>query len=747
MNYVTPRLSLPGIQPPPRDPKQTKARLGSGPQNLCSPVSICGCLEFLRLRPCFLALSALLFAFLCLPLTQAADFYVATDGSDSNPGTIDQPFATLNGARTAIRALSHPLSSSVTVWIRGGRYYLQSAFALSGSQDSGTPTAPVVYKNYPNETPYVIGGVVVTNFQAVTDPTILARLTMSAQANVLVADLTAQAITNLGMMTNHGYCHHDGDQAEKPFQSELLFQDHSMQLARYPNGTNWLKLAAPTTTNSFAYIGTNPTTWADLSDVWAHGYWNYDYSDSLERVISINTTNKIVTLQYPAAMYNAYRAGQRFYFFNVLEELDSSGEYYIDRTYGKIYFWPPNTITNGACIVSTATNLVTLTSVSNVAFSGITFEAGKSILVLVSQGQSNLVTSCFLRGGSADGVKIIASPGSCVSHCAITDMGERAVWIYGSGTRNNLVSGNNSIAYNTISNVSRLCRGNKNAIEASHTYYLVSENVVGVYIGYNLIHDLPHQAIALYGNNHLVEHNEIYRVCTETADAGAIYSGFDWTFRGTTIRYNYLHDINIGGGATDYTGVIGIYADAAWSGVAIYGNIFCAVDHGVFINGGRDNTIQNNIFVNCSNPPVSMPAYSILVGQWAAKSGYATETNSVLWARLRVMPYQTPPWSDQYPALVTIATNHPGLALSNVISGNISYRNSTWISWADNANTNATVMNNFTNGDPLFVDYANRNFGLLTNSPVWDLGFQSLPTIGFSPQLLPASGLYNLRPR
>ena len=773
MNYATPRLSLPGIQPPHRDPKQSEDRLESGPQNLCSSVSTCGCLEFLRLRPCFLALSALIFAFFFVPQADAADFYVATDGSDSNPGTIDQPFATLNGARTAIRALSHPLSSSVTVWIRGGRYYLQSAFALSGSRDSGTPTAPVVYQNYPDETPYIIGGVVVTNFQAVTDPTILARLTTPAQANALVADLAAQAITNLGVMTNHGYGHHDYDQAEKPFQSELLFQDQSMQLARWPNAlttnprTNWLRIASSLTTNSFTYGSvTNPTVWAEVTNAWVQGFWGYDYADSWERVTAIATNNvggvwsNTVSLNWPGAygsQYNnpnSYKKGQRFFFFNILEELDSPGEYYIDRTNGKLYFWPPTTITDGSCIVSITTNIVTLTSVSNITFSGITFEAGKSALLQISGGQSNLVTYCNLQGGSADGIKILNSVGTGVSSCSLFDLGERGVWIYGSGDRANLIPGGNFVTYNTLYDVSRLCIGNKNAIDTMHTYYMVPQNVVGIYIAHNLMRDMPHQAITLFGNNNLIEYNEIYNVCNETADAGAIYAGANPTFRGNVIRYNYIHDIHMGAGASDYSGVFGIYADAAWSGTIMLGNIIRNVDHGIFVNGGSDNTIQNNIFVDITNSiPAKLAPFSVYVNQSALYNGF-TNTTGTYWNRLTNIPYQNALWSNAYPTLATI-TNGPSsapninfcYATNNVIAANISYNNTTWIKWSDNANTNATVTNNFTNGDPLFVDYAHRNFGLLTDSPVWDLGFQSLPTTGFGPRLLPASGLQNARPR
>ena len=260
----------------------------------------------------------------------ARDFYVATNGNDSNLGTIDQPFATLERGRDAIRTLKQagPLpTGAITVWLRGGRYMRQSPFTLGvygspvAGSDSGTPTSPVAYQAYPGETPIIIGGMSVTGFQSVTDPTILARLTATAKTNVLVANLTAQAITNIIPLARHGM----GLYSPWIGQNELFFQDQPMQLARWPN-SNWLTIAsspAPAT-NYFGYTGSNPSTWASLSDVWVDGYWCWDWADEFDRVSSIDTTNHVVYITPPASRYG-YAVKQRFYFLNVLEELDSPG--------------------------------------------------------------------------------------------------------------------------------------------------------------------------------------------------------------------------------------------------------------------------------------------------------------------------------------------------------------------------------------------------------------------------------------
>jgi MYXO-CTERM domain-containing protein len=81
---------------------------------------------------------------------RATEYYVATDGNDSNPGTMAQPWATLQkGANTAV--------AGDTVWIRGGTYKVTTPatagaginFTKSGTSD----TARIKYWAYQGEVP------------------------------------------------------------------------------------------------------------------------------------------------------------------------------------------------------------------------------------------------------------------------------------------------------------------------------------------------------------------------------------------------------------------------------------------------------------------------------------------------------------------------------------------------------------------------------------------------------------------
>ena len=51
-----------------------------------------------------------------------ATFYVAPGGSDANPGTEAKPFATIEKARQAVRAVNKDMTGDIVVVLRGGTY-------------------------------------------------------------------------------------------------------------------------------------------------------------------------------------------------------------------------------------------------------------------------------------------------------------------------------------------------------------------------------------------------------------------------------------------------------------------------------------------------------------------------------------------------------------------------------------------------------------------------------------------------
>src|SRR5665213_1119896 len=101
--------------------------------------------------------------------TKSADFYVATNGNDSWPGTAAEPFGTLERAQSAVRTLkTHVSGRTIRVLIHKGAYYLPSTWTFTSS-DSGTASTPILYANYPGETPVISGGEVLKSWYSIAN--------------------------------------------------------------------------------------------------------------------------------------------------------------------------------------------------------------------------------------------------------------------------------------------------------------------------------------------------------------------------------------------------------------------------------------------------------------------------------------------------------------------------------------------------------------------------------------------------
>ncbi|MGW8256452.1 MAG: hypothetical protein ACWGMZ_03100, partial [Thermoguttaceae bacterium] len=120
-----------------------------------------------------LLIAALTFAWTCsaFPLHAAivTRFYVATNGKDSNPGTEQQPFATLQRARDAVRAkIQSGLKSDVLVLVRGGTYRLTKPLVF-GPEDSATAEHSITYSAVMGERPVLSGGIAISGWQTQGD--------------------------------------------------------------------------------------------------------------------------------------------------------------------------------------------------------------------------------------------------------------------------------------------------------------------------------------------------------------------------------------------------------------------------------------------------------------------------------------------------------------------------------------------------------------------------------------------------
>jgi hypothetical protein len=105
---------------------------------------------------------------------QARTFFVSPAGNDGSPGSKAKPFATLSRAQAAARQAKG--SSPVTIYLRGGAYYLPETLVFI-PEDSGTANAPVTWRPWRDEQPVISGGAKLElRWEAVRDGILKARV-------------------------------------------------------------------------------------------------------------------------------------------------------------------------------------------------------------------------------------------------------------------------------------------------------------------------------------------------------------------------------------------------------------------------------------------------------------------------------------------------------------------------------------------------------------------------------------------
>lgn len=602
----------------------------------------------------------------------ALDLYVSPTGNDTNSGAMNAPFATIERARDEIRAVRSTLGAGdIVVHILEGEYRITESIVFA-AEDSGTADNPVIYRG---EGKAVLTGGITLDTQNAANPQgeAASRIDSGAVPHIQVFDLTALGLTaaDWGKLYATGFVniapYYDGDHAG-PQACELFYGGERMTVARYPNaggmlGVNpisqgqpgairsdnnktWDEIRNPEAGTIELDSKTNDVVknWKNIEDVWLFGYFYYDWADMTTPVKTYDPATGYVTPLY--ASYYGYAPTGRFYLFNALEALDVPGEWYLDRESGLLYVYlPEGNAASELTLSLTTDDLICINDAERITFEGLTlcYTRGNGI---TSVGDDITVKNCTVTGIASAGVSMNGFRNT-VADCEISRIGVHAI-VFDGGDRITLTPSGNAARNNHIHDWA----------EVQRTYaYAVLLNGVGVAVANNEMHSAPHTAIWQYGNSHLIEYNEIYNVLTESDDAGAIFCGRDWTVYGTVIRYNYFHDIksNVNG---PVGGPFAIYFDDGVSGQTVYGNIFENVTAGVFVNGGRDCSITNNIFINVER---KMIWYSDIV-----RAGFLDNTHWyacvqdpdwTLWVNLRKMPYQGEIWSAHYPKLAAVTTD------------------------------------------------------------------------------------------
>ncbi|MFC0401438.1 right-handed parallel beta-helix repeat-containing protein [Paraburkholderia rhizosphaerae] len=491
------------------------------------------------------------------------------------------------------------------------------------------------------------GAKIVRGFHAPgANDTAAARLPAAARGHVLVAKLADSGIDDAGTFERQGF----GIRVT-PAPLELFYRGEPQTLARWPNQGFATIASLPDGEKGtrFTVAGAPLDALKAEPELRAMGYWARDWADTTLPVEAVDPSSSTVTLAAPAPTFGM-KTGQRMRFENALSQLDQPGEWYLDRASMTLYFWPPAPLHDGDVEASVSNQLLVATIASNLTIHDLGFEDTRGNAIEIHSGLNVVIEHATVRNAGSVAVWSTAS-NSHYRFMNVSNTGEGGFVVF-AGNRQTLAAGDVSIEDSVIHDYALRSRAYRPAISLSG---------VGDRIERNHIYNGPHAAIIFNGNDHVISGNEVDHVAREAGDTGALYTGRDWTARGTMIEGNFLHDI---GSAAQPQATMGIYLDDQAGGTTIRRNVFSKVNQAIFIGGGRDNVVEDNLFVNCT------PAIYIDSRGLSWQKGLADDPNGQLRRQLAVVNFNRPPYSTRYPSLASVLADAPGAPKGNVLRRN-----------------------------------------------------------------------------
>ena len=556
--------------------------------------------------------------------------YVAPDGDDANPGTLDKPLKTVAKARDMVRTKNSAMTADMTVYLRAGTYPQTTTLTFANA-DSGTGGFYVKYMAYPGERPLITGGKAITGWK-VSDAT----------NNIYSADAGTTAFRQLYV---------NGVKAIRARSPNMLA--NNVPDFNRPSGLD-------KTANNVQVPSSVVGDWKNLTKVEMH--INIAWGDSTLRVASITTTGSTAYVKFqspespmvfvrpnPRMDQVGWGSGRAYYFENALEFLDQAGEWYLDETANTVYYKPRTgeDMTKATVIAPMVETIVSLqgTSTSDQAsylwFQGLTFahstfmRPSESGFLDAQAGQYNLTSDANNNqtvGRPPAGVSVTNANHIHFERNLFTQMGATGLDFI-SGTHDDMIIGNAftdiagngfsigkftanetteyHVAYNPTDK-NEICTRDTfkdNYVNRVTTEFFGGVGIAGGYPAYvdiehNEVSHTNYTAISVgYGwtssptamTNNKINYNNIHDVIEILTDGASIYT---LSNQGTSdeMQYNYIHDYACSKWA-DY-GCAGLYLDEQTSGYTVAHNVM--VNCPTSIN--RNQNGQDTVTDNSSNP-------------------------------------------------------------------------------------------------------------------------------------------------
>jgi hypothetical protein len=583
-------------------------------------------------------------------VAQDAQIHIATHGSDSNTGTAQRPFASLDRARREVRKIKQRGPGPITVWVHARAYYLEAPL-IFGPEDSGTAEVPITYSAHEGEMVTISGGRRLTcNWNPYKD-------------EIMVCSLPEIAQRQLGF-------------------TQLFINGRRQIRARYPHydavnplvsGNGYIEVrdiseAWPSTQFHFDPATFTRKKWKRPQEAVVH-LFPLDYWGNLQwEVKDIDWNEHSIKLGWGGFQLNELLFGRaatgigksqlyhegyksRFFVENIFEELGASGEWYLDREEGLLYTTPEEGVEVSKAVIEAPmlervaefrgsqrrpVQYITLSGF-RIAHTASTFLSGyeapsagdwtihRGGAVFLEGAEHCAIEKCFFDAVGGNGVFLNEYNRQFrIYGNRFTEAGDSAICLVGSERKiqgmNSPVPADNLISNNLIQDCGFFGK------QIAGVFLSISERNI---VSHNHIYNMPRAAICIndgWAGRHVIEFNHIHDTVRETHDHGPFNSwarGRFWCMEQSHGHASHGSGYHDGDSSyafyypeeDGYVAVIrnnifreppsvhqlGIDLDDGSSHYHVYNNVCIGIS--IKLREGDYRTVENNIFVHPANPP------------------------------------------------------------------------------------------------------------------------------------------------
>ena len=550
----------------------------------------------------------------------ATELYVSPSGNDSNPGSKDKPFATLEMAKIAVQnSIQNKNEIDFTIWIADGIYEIEEPVIFNS--EFFDDNISVHIKAIKKANPVISGGKVLTDWTKNENGFWVAELPETDNENWTPRELFVNDKRAIrARHPNADYLHVDkvGDNRRTNFQ----YKKGDFPIPENITGVELVLL--------------------------------HDWSISRIGVKEIDTgKNRLTAVDSIGAKSPAFfnldnwDNNPRYFLENAIEFLDADYEWFLDSETRKVYLKLPENINPelAQIVVPFSESLIQINGeekhpIKNIHFEGISF---KHCAWKIPDAGYCGVQACFFDARPKSGwsevpaaIKVEWAENCAFENCTFENLGGSGLW-FGMGTKNCSVTNSN---FSDISaNGVMVGEGKERFIDGEVWWKKAPKQValgntiencnikncgtqfygaIGIWCGITAettienceIANLPYSGISIGWEwspaktpcrNNVIDGNHIHHIMNVLSDGGGIYMlGLQ---PGSKLINNHIHDVTINAGRAESNGM---FLDEGTTDVVVANNlIYNIAKSPLRFHRATTNLIKDNyLFCTGDNPPI-----------------------------------------------------------------------------------------------------------------------------------------------